>query len=518
MKTEFSVTTDFAAPSALASATETRAGGELLNLTMDDYDALFGGTESKSGEKVSEQAAMKMPAFWQGVDLKSGDVAKIPCEIYKRGAGTSRELAPNHPSYSVVRLQANPDQTAFEWRRQMMVHRIVWNNAYSWIERNGRGDVIGLFPLLPDRTHCRVIDGRKIYESEIDGKLRYFDSYDIWHVKGISFNGKTGLRMVRYARDEIGKILARTNFGSKFFKRGGRIGGFLHLQPNKKKMVLDKLESGFRKTYEGGDEAFKTVVLRDNAKFTAAQASFKDTQMVEVGQEDVRTVARLLNIPPHKLGAQGSTSYGSLEQENQTYYDNSLAHLFCEIESEHWLKLFPKQTRKSNTYFFEHTIGALLWADSTAVATVASQGIMAGWLTPNEARRWFNLNPNPMGDQLLVPSGMTYAGAAPATDEARSAIDELVSETERRFLKRLAVQARKAAKSSDSIDQWLQRDLETQHLAHGRGMFAVVTKTERAVTGSAPDHADRILKSFRGKLIAAQTAGTLEQTIGELCE
>ena len=526
--------TDFDGPSALSIVANSvinqpiQRSGE----PPEGWDAwldaikVYGG-QSKSGQRVTHHAAMMMPAFWQGCDMKSGDVAKIALEIYTRGAGRARTLNTSHPCYNVARHQANPDQSAFDWRRQMMLHRIVWNNAYSYIDRNGRGDVTGLYPLLPDRTRCRRIDGRLIYESEIGGQLRYFNAFDIWHIHGISFNGETGLELVKYARDEIGKILARTDFASRFFKMGGRIGGVLQLEPTRSKTKLDRQESGFRKSYEGGDAAFKTVILRDNAKFLQAQASFKDTQMNEVGQEDVRTVARLLNMPPHKLGAQGSTSYGSLEQENQAYYDNSLSHHFCEIESEFWLKCLPKQTRRAGRVYFEHTIGALLWADSKTVAEVANSAVLAGWLLRNEARGWFNLNPMEGGDKPLIPSGMMEGGESDSDDqsgdqtdgrskELAAAIDELLQETEARFIKRMATHARKAAKDPATVATWIQGAGLNGHLEHGRRMFATITKTQKAATGQEPpDYAEELLTTFRGQLDAAIRSDSLNEILEE---
>ena len=292
----------------------------------------------------------------------------------------------------------------------MIIHVLIWGNAYAIIERDGAGNAIGLLPLLPDRTTCKEIDGRMVYQSEIDGKLEYFDAYDIWHLKGISFDGKRGLELFAYARDAIGKILARENFASKFFKHGGRVGGTLQLKWSKDKQARDRKEHEFRKVYEDPDAAFKTVVLRDHAQFHAAQASFRDTQLVEVEQNDIRTVARLLNVPPHKLGAQGTTSYNSLEQENQAYYDNCLSHWLIGIESECHVKLFSPSEQRDNEIYFEHTVGALLWADSKTVAAIGSNGVRGGWIRPNEVRKWFNLPRHPDGDKLYVPSGMLILG------------------------------------------------------------------------------------------------------------
>jgi len=112
----------------LAPESEERSGfSDWMNIIQN---AEYGST-SMAGTRVSEHSAMMMPAFWQGVEMKSGDVAKIPLEIYRRGEGTDRQLDPKHSLYRIVRHQVNPKMSAFEWRRQMMCHRLVWNNCFS---------------------------------------------------------------------------------------------------------------------------------------------------------------------------------------------------------------------------------------------------------------------------------------------------------------------------------------------------------------------------------------------------
>ena len=41
--------------------------------------------------------------------------------------------------------------TSFVFRETLMTHLLLWGNAYAQIIRNGKGEVIGLYPLMPDR-------------------------------------------------------------------------------------------------------------------------------------------------------------------------------------------------------------------------------------------------------------------------------------------------------------------------------------------------------------------------------
>ena len=41
--------------------------------------------------------------------------------------------------------------TSFETRETLMSHLLLWGNAYAQVVRNGRGQAIALYPLLPNK-------------------------------------------------------------------------------------------------------------------------------------------------------------------------------------------------------------------------------------------------------------------------------------------------------------------------------------------------------------------------------
>ena len=55
--------------------------------------------------------------------------------------------------------------TSFVFRETLMTHLLLWGNAYAQVIRNGKGEVIALCPLMPDRmTVDRDNRGRLYYE------------------------------------------------------------------------------------------------------------------------------------------------------------------------------------------------------------------------------------------------------------------------------------------------------------------------------------------------------------------
>lgn len=533
---------------ALPAVASRMASLENPAIPLEDADVWSGGGwSSAAGETVTPQAAMRLAPFWQAVTLISGDIAKLPLDVFRR-VGKDREPDPAHPARELVRYQPNNDQTAYEFWQDFVAALLVWRNAYALIVRSPAGRPIELLPLLPDRTAPERIKGRKWYVSEIDGRLRIFDQWEVLHVRGLSFNGAAGLELCEYARDSIGRALARQGFQSKFFERGGRIGGLLELPQAMPKPIRDKVEGGFRESYESPDAAFRTVVLRDGAKFHAAQASWRESQLLEAAQEDVREVARLFNCPPHKLGDMSRSSYSSLEQENRSYYDNCLSPWMVAIKQGLRRKLLTAECRAADCHFFDYNVGAISWADVSTVSSVGNAGILAGWLSRNEVRRWFNLSGVEGLDEHLVPVNMqpaTQAGgdaagggedggtvppADPGADRAgndrpaicyrgwcidhgpaddaggydprpdtaamRAALELMQDDAGARFVNRLRTAACRACKNARSWEQFLGPDGLGPHLDVGRRMLAPASAA-RAALGLPPvDIAGDIVERF----------------------
>jgi len=379
------------------------------------FNEIFNGNVSGGGISVSPERALAIAPVFQAINLISGDVAKLPLNIYKRTpeqGDKGRVIDENHPGQRLLKYRPNSEMSAFKFWRRMMTHALLWSNAYALIERDETGKPISLLPLLPDRTSPhRTKAGVLFYVSEIGGELKGFAASNILHLEQVSVNGLADCQLIYKARESFALSIAAENFASKYFSNGGRIGGILEMPAGMQKQGADNLESGFRKTYEGLDTSFKTVILRDGAKFHQAQFTPEQTQMVAARTQQVKEVARWFNIPPHKLGDDSNASYNSLEQENRSYLNHCLSAWLKTIESECYLKILAPMEQESNSHFIEFNVGALIAADIATQYQIYRTGIEAGILSPDEVRAMQNLNPRPdkMGSKYLRPLNMEYA-------------------------------------------------------------------------------------------------------------
>lgn len=492
------------------------------NLPLNDpsawEEAGFFEGKSDAGVKVSKRSALGLAAVWQAVDLISGDVAKLPLEVFRRVEDDGREADTAHPAYRLVRREPNREMDHFFFWRLVMVHALLYRNAYIWIDRNGRGEPIELLPLLPDRTAPVRMGGKKYFETVVNGKVEPLPASDVLHIAGFSLDGLAGCDLVKAAKEAIGVGLARQKFGARFFKNGARVSGVLQAPPGSKKENRDKVAAGVEKAHQGLDNAFKVLVLRDNYRFVQTSIAPNEAQMVESMGATVKDVARYFNLPPHKLADSTNASHNSLEQENQSYLDSSLSPWLTAITAQCHMKLLTPAEREADSHYFEHNTAALLRGDTETRYKVYSIAIDKGILSPDEVRSKENLNKRPdgQGGVYLRPLNMAPAddaeGDEPAGDpppppdppdeesarQLRQALSELAEDAIGRVVKRLTLHARKAAKRGD-WQAWLE-EFGGEHRDVCERMLAPVAAAAVAITGVRAEVYESLCVAIRGDL------------------
>lgn len=450
----------------------------------DTWEAVFQdqlGTDARI--PVTPIKALQYAPVYQAVNLISGDVARLPVMVYRvRWKGDLKYLdaQPDHSVTYRCSVAPNDEETAVDFWSRVLVHALIWSNAYIYITDGGE-----LLTLLPDRTTpARTKDGELYYVTEVDGKAQPIVADQIMHIRGLRIDGSRECELVRLARNSWALGLAQERFASKFFANGGRIGGILELPSGMPKPTRDTLEEGFRKSYEGSENPFKTVVLRDNAKFHAAQQSPEQAQLVDASEGQVRAVARWFNLPPAKLGLKDATAYNATEQANQAYLDQCLAIWLQRIAAQIHRKLLS--VREQAMYEVKHVTDELLKMDPQKLMTMLVTAVgQKPLMTRNEARAQLRMLPIDGGDMLdepqatpepvppadTTPSQPTEPAAPPAPQRSEPSNDELL---QRRALFHLTARARHKAKDPKAFLQWV----DSKFKSHREEWQSTTTTTE----------------------------------------
>lgn len=110
--------------------------------------------------------------------------------------------------------EPNPEITSFVFRETLMGHLLLWRNAYAQIIRDGRGNIIALYPLMPDRMTVDSADNDEINK---EGQQYYLRNYEVLHIPGLGFDGLIAYSPIAMAKNTIGMEIATEEYGDSFF-------------------------------------------------------------------------------------------------------------------------------------------------------------------------------------------------------------------------------------------------------------------------------------------------------------
>ncbi len=113
------------------------------------YAFFTGG--SSAGKNVNARSAMQMAAVYACVRILSEAIAGLPLHMYRYTEDGGKEKAVDHPLYRLLHDEPNPEMSSFVFRETLMTHLLLWGNAYSQIIRNGKGEIVALYPLMPNK-------------------------------------------------------------------------------------------------------------------------------------------------------------------------------------------------------------------------------------------------------------------------------------------------------------------------------------------------------------------------------
>jgi HK97 family phage portal protein len=154
------------------------------------YSFFFGTTPS--GKTVNERTAMQTTAVYACVRVLAEAIASLPLHTY-RYMDKGKEKALDHNLYYLLHSEPNPEMTSFVFRETLMDHLLLWGNAYAQIIRDGRGKVVALYPLLPDKmTVDRTERGELFYLYNKEGINYSLRSDEVLHIPGLGFDGLVG--------------------------------------------------------------------------------------------------------------------------------------------------------------------------------------------------------------------------------------------------------------------------------------------------------------------------------------
>lgn len=385
--------------------------------------ALFRGQESDSGVVVNEASALQSSPVWAATRVISEGVACLPLKLYERQDG-GRRVAVDHPLYGLLHDQPNQHIPAMPFREALQAHALLWGNGFAEIERDVLGRPLALWILPPQ---CITVDQdedgapRYIYRHPKHGQME-FGARDIFHLRGLGFDGMQGYSVVAMARDSLGLTMAAEKFGAKFFGQGARPSGVVTLPGHLSDEAFARLKRDFAATHSGIANSHRVAFLEQGMQWQTIGIPPEDAQFLQTRSFQICEVARWFNIPVSKLRDSGGANYASLEQENMSFLAETLRPWLIRWEQEISAKLLLKHEKPA--YYAEHLVDAILRVDLAARYNAYAIGRNWGWLSVNDIRAKEGMDPVEGGDVYLQPLNMQplQAPAGPSAPTATPAV------------------------------------------------------------------------------------------------
>ena len=352
------------------------------------------------GVTVTNQSAMNLTAFFDGIRIISENIASLPKEVFRSDPEKGFVEAHEHAAFAAINVRPNSYTNVFDFWSCIVTWLIGWGNAYAIIRRDSDG--IHLYQVHPLCMIIRLVEGRKWYRVTFaDPDLNYlngtYSDEEILHFMLVTTDGIKGQNPVLQNAIALGKALATEKFGSEYFAKGGNIRAVMETEGH----LGDEDYNNFMKHFGASSQNFETPLLEYGIKYKQLSVNPVAAQLIQSETFSVQDIARILNIPPHMLAELSHATYSNIEHQTIQFVKYTLRPLIKRIEVELESKLFF--SREVGVYNVKFVLDGLLRGDTEARSKYYHNAILDGYMSRNEVRKLEGMTSTEGLDVMLYP-------------------------------------------------------------------------------------------------------------------
>lgn len=362
----------------------------------DWLNSIFGiSTTNASGVAVSASSALRVPAVSAAIRTISEATATLDIKVVEIGANGVETPVPNHAVQSMLSGQANEWTDGFSLIRDLVIDALSHDTGgMAWVNwTNDKPAEIIRFPRGKIQVTYDQVTGEPAY--------RVGDtptpSQNIIHLRPPFDRAPLTL-----AREAIGVAAVMETHAGRLFGTGAKPGGIIETEKAVGEKGVISMLKGWKAAHEGSDNAGKTAVLWDGAKWRQMTLNSVDSQFQELRLFQIQEIARAFNIPAPMLGDLSRATWSNSEQKGREFLSYCLEPWLRALEGALRRALFMPEERQRYAIRFDRD--DLTRADLTARATAISSLISSRTLNPNEARSWLGLGPRDGGEEYANPN------------------------------------------------------------------------------------------------------------------
>ncbi|WP_312480006.1 phage portal protein [Kosakonia cowanii] len=375
----------------------------------------FSGAWQRNLE-IKPTTVLSFHAVFSCISLIASDISKMPLRLMRRDSnGIWKEN--NNGTPARIYRRPNAFQNRMQFFECWLNSKLCHGNTVVLKIRNTRGDI----------TELRILDWNKVTPLVADdGSVFYQINPD--NMTGVDASVTVPAREVIHDRFNclfhpligLSPIYAAglaamqghhiQENSAHFFRNGSKPSGVIEVPGNITDENARKLKANWDTGYTG-ENAGKTGLLSNGAKYSPISMSADDAKVVEQLQMSEKIVCSTFHVPAYKAGVGDLPSYDNIEALEQQYYSQCLQTLIESIEL-----LLDEAFELEDDAGTEFDVSALLRMDSERRIKTLGEGVKNTILTPNEARRSENLPPVTGGDELYLQQQNFSLGALARRD------------------------------------------------------------------------------------------------------
>lgn len=273
---------------------------------------LFAGVpKSPNAFRANAKNVTSIAAAYSAIGAISDAIAGLPLNLYLLRNG-KREIAHSHPLQKLIRHSPNKIHTPFSFIEAIVKSMLLYGNAYIYPILNGKNEVLSLQLLSPENVSLFEFADKIFYVYQTQTQKERLELDEIVNIPYFSTDGLRGLSPVAACRASFELALACEGHAKTFFENAARPSGVIKVPNNLSNEQQQRLAMSWKKAYSGAGVG-NTAVLEGGASYEALTMPNKDAQFLELRQFQLGEIARIFNIPAHKIGDLSHATFSNIE-------------------------------------------------------------------------------------------------------------------------------------------------------------------------------------------------------------
>lgn len=323
-----------------------------------------------TGEPITRQKAMTLPAVSAAVDFITSTVACMPVRLYKRTKGVVEEVE-NDSRVRMLNGDTGDTLDGYQLKKAMVEDYLLGKGGYCYIQRS-RNDVTGLYYVATDNVSININADpiHKDYDILVGADI--YKPFEFVKLLRNTKDGASGIGLTVEVSKALETAYQTLVYQLSLVKAGGSKRGFLKANRKLGQEEIDTLKNAWARLYANSEE--NVVVLNNGVDFQEASSTSTEMQL----NENKQTLAGEINGIFH------------IKDSFEETYKCAIYPIICAFETALNRDLLLESEKKK--YYFAFDSREIIKASLKERYEVYQLAKQCGLMTINEMRKAENMN------------------------------------------------------------------------------------------------------------------------------